>query len=111
LTDVVQVLSEMRNGRVLVECGEKLADVLKAVRATGKKGRLSLVLDFNPSRIVDQKVTEVDVTHKIVTVEPENSPGTTMFFVMDDGSLTRTDPDQMAFELKDAPDTAKEIKK
>ena len=107
--DFIEVLISMRSGRVAMECSEKLAAVVQAVRKTGKKGRLSLVIDINPSRISndDGQVKEVEVTHKVVTVEPENSAGTTIFYATKEGALTREDPDQMAMEFEEESKRAK----
>ncbi len=97
MTDLLQVLLDMRNGQVAADCNAKFSEVLKAVLDTGGKGELNIKLLVKPSKMgMGGAVIEVETEHECKLKKPELAVGRSFFFVTKEGDLTRTDPDQNA---------------
>lgn len=102
MTDLLQVILDMRSGQVAQDCNNKFNDVLAAVLDTGCKGELMIKILVEPSKFgMGRAVLEIQATHECKVKKPENSIGKSLFFVTKDGSLTRDDPEQTAmFDLE-----------
>lgn len=88
----LDTLTHYRRGIAMRSANEALADVVKAVRATGKAGELTVKLKINPSKTGDNEIgVQADVTMKA----PKATIPAAVFFADDDGSLHRVDPKQM----------------
>ena len=85
MTDLLQVLLDMRSGAVAADCNEKFNEVLAAV-------------------------LEVQASHEIKTKKPELEIGKAFFFVAADGTLSRDNPAQSAMFQMDQADSVKEKK-
>lgn len=97
MTDLLQVLLDMRSGQVATDCNLKFNDVLKSVLETGGKGELTIKLFIKPSKMgMGGAVIEVETEHECKMKKPELAVGRSFFFVTKDGDLTRSDPDQAA---------------
>jgi len=97
MTDLLQILLDMRNGAVAQDCNEKFNDVLRGVLETGGKGELTIKLFIKPSKMgMGGAVVEVETEHECKTKKPELAIGRSVFFVKEDGTLTRDDPQQTA---------------
>ena len=97
MTDLLQVLLDMRSGQVAADCNAKFNEVLGAVLETGGKGELILKLKLEPSKMgMGGCVLEVEASHELKTKKPELPIGKAFFFVSSDGTLTRDDPAQTA---------------
>jgi hypothetical protein len=97
LTDLLNVLMEMRGGAVATDCNQKFNEVLLAVLETGKKGELTIKLSVKPSKFaIGGTVLEVETNHECKLKKPELAVGQSLFFVTKDGILTRNDPTQTA---------------
>ena len=97
MTDLLQVLLDMRNGAVAADCNAKFNEVLKAVLETAGKGKLTIDLIITPAKMgMGGAVLEVETSHECKMKKPELAIGRSMFFVAPDGSLTREDPSQAA---------------
>lgn len=97
MTDLLQVLLDMRSGAVASDCNTKFNEVLKAVLDTGGKGELHIKLFIKPSKMgMGGAVIEVETEHDCKMKKPELEVGRSVFFVTRDGSLTRNDPAQEA---------------
>ncbi len=81
-------------GNASAETDEQLAEILKAVRATGKKGSVTITLEVAPNG--DRGF---EVTTKITAKAPQVSFGKAFFFTDRDGHLTRKAPAEEAQEL------------
>lgn len=93
MADLLQVLLDMRNGGVAVDCNTKFTELTEAVLKTGMKGELTLKLIVKPSRMaMGGAVVEVEVEHECRAKRPELPLGKSTFFVTQDGHLTREDP-------------------
>lgn len=97
MTDLLQILLDMRNGAVAVDCSQKFSEVLKAVLDTGGKGELTIKLLIKPSKMgMGGAVIEVETEHECKTKKPELAIGRSVFYVTPDGDLTRDNPEQTA---------------
>lgn len=86
----VTMLSELRKGLTVSELSDELACLVAAVRATGKKGSLSVKLVLVPA--ADGET--VLVTSDWAVKEPLPNKASTTFFTTDDNLLVRQDPRQ-----------------
>jgi hypothetical protein len=76
MTDLLSVLTDMRNGAVAVDCNTKFNEVLKAVLETGGKGELSIKLFIKPSKMgMGGAVIEVETAHECKAKKPELEVG------------------------------------
>ena len=93
--DILTVLAELNRGKFLIECGRQLQDCTDAVVRTGKKGKLSIVLDIEVAGLSKYgRVNQLDISPAVTLKEPQPSQGTSIFFVTEENHLTRMDPDQ-----------------
>ena len=97
----LNTLAEVRAGVAVAELDESLADVVHAVRRTGKSGELTLKITVKPASKGDVSTLFVDADVKAKLPRLDNA--STVFFADSDNSLTRTDPRQQALELRVAP--------
>lgn len=84
------MLAELRKGNTVSEMSDGLAELVKAVRDTGKKGALVLKLEFIPANAGETVLVCADWTTK----EPLPNKASTTFFTTDDNLLVRHDPRQ-----------------
>ena len=89
----METLRELRGGRTLEDLAENVAEIVKAVRATGKSGELTLKLKFKPPKAGGASYLMVE--DSIAAKVPKLDHGDTVFFHTNDGALTRQDPSQM----------------
>ncbi len=75
---------------------ERLADLVQAVTATGKKGTLTVTLTVSP---FEGSVDTLVVSDKVRTTRPEVEAKPSILFPTTDGGLTKADPNQPEFEL------------
>lgn len=94
-------LRDCRQGTTLEELDSAVAEVVAAVKATGKAGKVMLSLTIRPPKKGGGRYLHVedDVTTKV----PKQDRTDTLFFTTADGSLTRQDPDQRALDLRPVP--------
>ena len=102
----LDLLREHRNGVTHDELSDALQEIVEAVTAEGKAGKLTFTLAIKPHG--DGAVMVVD---EIKIAKPKPTKGGSLFFVTPDNNLERQDPRQRAMELRsigDRPD-AREI--
>lgn len=100
----IHTLLEARNGKIHEDIDRKFVELIAAICETGKAGKINVALAVKPSRVKDFKVTEVTITHECKVAKPEQDIGEAVFFVSQDGSLTRQDPEQQTmFEEAEEP--------
>lgn len=105
MTDLLQILLDMRSGQVASDCNAKFGEVLKAVLDTGGKGELTIKLFIKPSKMrMGGAVVEVETEHECKAKKPELHVGKSTFFVTKDGDLTRNDPNQEAMFALESPE-------
>lgn len=97
MTDLLQILLDMRNGKVAADCNEKFNEVLTAVLETAGKGELTIKLSIRPARMgMGGAVIEVETEHECKLKKPQLEIGRSVFFVNANGDLQRDDPAQEA---------------
>lgn len=100
---VVRPFSEwmltQRKGHLHEQLSEALVEVVNAVVEHDKVGTLTLKVKVAPGgRGYSPTVT---ITDAIVLNVPEGAPESALFFVDDDGNLTRRDPNQPELGLRE----------
>lgn len=85
------VLRDIRKGRVVEAASEQLAEVVKAVLDTNKKGEVTLKLQVSPQGKGDNAVI---VSAKLSSKAPQADLPDALFFADLDGDLLRDDPTQ-----------------
>lgn len=97
----LETLRELRAGRTLDDLAENLAEIVTAVRATGKSGELTLKLKVKPPKAGGSSYLMVE--DSIAAKVPKLDHGDTVFFHTRDGGLSRQDPSQAELEFKSVP--------
>lgn len=90
---ILDTLREVRDGDLIAELTARMAELVEAVRATDRKGTLTVRFTLIPSKkgVPNMLFLEDDV--KLVLPEPDRE-STTVVFATDDNSLSRRDPRQ-----------------
>ena len=96
-----ETLEDLHHGDLSEQLGIDLADVVKAVMETGKKGALILKLDVKRTGL---KKCVVDTTIK-TSIPRDDLPTQAMFATLD-GDLQLDNPDQLNFPFRNARDRA-----
>ena len=94
------ILGELAAGETLQIFSADLAEVVTAVRATGKKGTIRLDLEVNANGAHGVRITD-----KITVKAPREDRGETLFFSDADGNLHRRDPRQQTLPLREVGGT------
>jgi hypothetical protein len=93
-------LREQAGGKTHDELSDALRDLVARVQDTGKKGSLSLTVNVEPLKgDTDTLVIKDEIKLKL----PEHDRKASLFFVNDDGNLTRDNPNQPQLPLHAAP--------
>ncbi len=91
----VETLTQLRKGMTVAELSLELAELVSAVKKTGKKGVLTFKLVVSPSG--EEIVSVEDVIEVKCPKMPRKS---TVFYTTEDHRLQRNDPNQAELELK-----------
>lgn len=86
------MLKEMRNGTLDADAGERMREVVQAVKATGKSGKLVLTITIKPATKGDN--TALVVSDQMKVTLPQLQAGETVLFANNEGALSRRDPRQ-----------------
>lgn len=85
----LEFLQGFRRGELLAEGDSMLEELMTAVRDTGEKGTLTLEFPFKVN-----KAGQVECDPVFKLKKPRRALGTGIYFVTDEGQLTRKDPKQ-----------------
>ncbi len=96
-TPFSQQIAYINKGTLDAELTEALAEVIKSVRETGKKGAVTLTLNVSMLNTRDENA--VKVTPAVKTSKPELDKADTIMFSTANGDLLRDDPDQVQMDL------------
>lgn len=99
----VAVLNQLHRGSAVADASDALAEVVRAVRENGKKGKLTLSITVVPL----SKGDAVDLVCEVTVKVPKPNKGSSLFFVADDGTLVRNDPRQGELKLTVVAEPAK----
>lgn len=96
--DFLRVLGDLRGGLVATDAGQKLEEIIKAIRTSGTKGELTIKLTLKP---VGSQNKEIHVSAQVTHKKPNNPDieERTTFFADDRGQLHRDDPAQNKLPL------------
>ncbi|MEC5321197.1 hypothetical protein VSX61_20030 [Brenneria populi subsp. brevivirga] len=97
-TPFSQQIAYINKGTLDAELTEALADVIKAVRETRKKGSVTLTL--NLAMLDSRTENTLKITPDIKFSIPKLEMADTIMFSTADGDLLRDDPDQIQMDLK-----------
>ncbi len=90
-------LVEHARGRTHGELSDKLHELVAAVTDTGKAGSLQLTIKIAPmKKTAGDMLTVSDV---VKMTKPQHDRKESIFYVGDDGNLSRTDPNQAQLPL------------
>lgn len=89
----LEMVQGFRRGELLADADQKLKELVDAIGRTGNGGSLTLKLAFKVN-----KAGQVEAHPEITIKRPMRALGTGIFYVTDDGELTRRDPNQMDIE-------------
>jgi len=94
-------LREQSKGTTHDELSEGLHALTQRVRDTGRKGSMLLTITVAP---LDKDVDRLVVSDAIKLKLPEHDRKASLFYPDENGNLSRTDPQQLAFEsLREVP--------
>jgi hypothetical protein len=88
----IDTLKEMRDGNVLTDLSTDLAELVSAVRATGKAGKLQLTITVKPVKKGGNHTLLVE--DEIKVKQPEADREGTILYATDTNELSRRDPRQ-----------------
>jgi hypothetical protein len=98
---IITLLQNQRSGACQDELSEKLNALNHAVRHSGKKGKLVLTITIAP--LSKGGGNAVGVTDRIDLKSPQEEPEVSVFYVSEEGQLSRNDPRQREFNLRPVP--------
>lgn len=90
-TNFVNALKELRAGGAIDDLNDQLTEVVAAVRATGRAGKLTLTLTVKAGK---GNSNQLMVDDAITIKKPSKETETTIFFTTDENTLQRNDPRQ-----------------
>jgi len=85
----LEFLSSFRRGELLREADTQLSDMMQAVMDTGSGGELTLKLPFKVN-----KAGQIECVPAVTSKKPRRQMGTGVYYLTDEGRLTRRDPAQ-----------------
>ncbi len=103
---LIETILDLRGGELAANGSQKLAELVNAICETGKKGKLSLVIELKPSKMSMNEVTELMATGHVTINKPEADIGSSVFFPLKDengaisGGISRHDPLQLELQLE-----------
>lgn len=89
----LEFVSSFRRGELLDEGNQKLNELMDAIQRTGGNGDLTLKLKFKVN-----KAGQLEITPSLTISKPTRALGAGIYFVSNDGRLSRRDPRQMDIE-------------
>jgi hypothetical protein len=98
-------VQDLRDGRAHAELTGKLAEVLTAVKETGKAGSITLKIDIKPAARGNNDVDKVTILDTVTAKVPMPDRGQDFYWLTDDNNLSRNHPRQHNLDLRDATST------
>jgi len=96
----LHTLQRHRSGGLLDDASARLAEVVAAVRQTGKPGSVTVKLEIKPAQVGADAVV---LTDEIKAKVPRMQATASFWFATDDGALVTTDPRQRELEFTPVP--------
>lgn len=93
--DFITMLVEMQGGETAMAINAKLAELMTAIKATAGSGKLTVEITIKPSKLgMGGVVQMVESTADVKIKKPELGLGSSIFFLTEEGTLSRQDPRQ-----------------
>lgn len=89
-------LQEIDRGRLHQQGSDQLHELLAACLQTGKDGSLTMTISIHVGNADDRRL---EVSGRVTTKLPQPAAKKSIFFVDQDGNLTRQDPTQLEFDV------------
>lgn len=89
----LEFFQEFRRGMLLAEADARLTEVIEAIRDVGGSGEITIKLPFKLN-----KSGQLECTPVVTAKKPKREFGTGIYFISQEGRLTRRDPNQMDIE-------------
>lgn len=100
---ITDTLRYLQGGTFIDSASEQLAELVSAVDATGKSGKITLEIS-----VKKMSKGACGVIGKIRLSKPAEAPDATLMFPSPEGNLLTEDPRQQKLELKQVPVAAPE---
>lgn len=94
----LRTIAQFDKGYSTDEASSKLAELIKAVRATGRGGKLTFELSVSPAS--RGAVNTLKLTGEVKAKMPKLPAPECIMFATDDNTLQKTDPNQTEMELR-----------
>lgn len=95
---LVDILGQIRGGAALNDASRELAELIRAVKEVGKKGKLTLTIEVEPDKT---DATVVTFQPEVTVKTPKRAYAKGIFYIDErTGSVSREDPRQMEMELE-----------
>jgi hypothetical protein len=88
---ITDIMREVRRGRGVELASDMLAEVVRAVGESGKKGSVTIKLTVSPE---DGGGSQRNISMSVTSSVPRVSIPDAVFFADEEGDLHRSDPDQ-----------------
>jgi len=99
MSALFETLKQQRKGAFIEEFEEKFAELVHAVHDTNKGGKIRITLNLKPLKPGVEAET-VTLDDDIVLTLPKADKKSSVFYTTQEGSLSRTDPNQMEMKLE-----------
>jgi len=83
-------LQTFRRGDLMTEADRQLGELMEAIAETGGKGEITLKLPFKVN-----DAGQIECVPQLTAKKPRRPMGTGIYYVTEDGRLSRRDPSQM----------------
>ncbi|MFA5633440.1 MAG: hypothetical protein WC997_18275 [Porticoccaceae bacterium] len=93
---ITETFERLRGGEMLDEASERLAEVVRAVDATGKAGEITIKLQVKKL----SRSGALEIIDRVTAKVPEEPQLTTMMYPTPEGNLITEDPRQQKLDLK-----------
>jgi hypothetical protein len=97
----LETFGQMRSGRLIEDCGAALAEIVQAVRKTGKAGEMTIKIKVKAPK--GGAAPYLTVEDSLAVKVPKLDQADTVFFHTSDGGLSRQDPSQLEMQLRPVP--------
>lgn len=95
-------LTDLNDGQTLAGLTGDLAELLQAVKATGRAGSMTLKVKIVPASKGGQEVDKITITADRRLELPKPEQPSDFFWLTDEAEPTRQHPRQHALDLRDA---------
>lgn len=109
MSALFETLKSQRKGAFIEDFEEKFAELVNAVHDTNKGGKITVTLKIKPLKPGVEADT-VTLDDDIVLALPKADKKSSVFYTTQNGTLSRTDPNQMEMKLETVKDDEEERK-